>query len=411
MDYLRLGPELDLVANDHYLTAHDPDAHVELSWAPTSPAASRGGRPWLLMEHSTSAVNWQPRNVAKAPGQMLRNSLAHVARGADAVCFFQWRASRAGAEKFHSALLPHAGTDSRVWREVVELGADLERDRRGRRLPGARPRSRSSSTGRPGGPPSWTATPRVDLEYLDRHQALYRALWDAGVTVDMVAPGGRPHRLPAGPRADAVPRRPTPAPPTSARYVDGGGTALVTYCSGIVDEHDHVRLGGYPGAFRDLLGVRTEEFSPLREGETVRLAGGVLDGAAADVWTEAARTSWRRGGLDLRRRPAARRTRPDRQQQRGRERRGTSPPGSTPRPQPRSCATCATPPASSVHDQPGVEAVRRYGAQASYLFVLNHTDQPATVDAPGTDLLTGTTCTGTVEVAAGGVAVVREEGA
>ena len=50
------------------------------------PRHSPAARPWLLMEHSTSAVNWQPRNLAKAPGEMLRNSLAHVARGADAVC-------------------------------------------------------------------------------------------------------------------------------------------------------------------------------------------------------------------------------------------------------------------------------------------------------------------------------------
>src|SRR5664279_5220479 len=40
-----------------------------------------GGMPWLLMEHSTSAVNWQPRSLAKTPGQLRRNSLTHVARG------------------------------------------------------------------------------------------------------------------------------------------------------------------------------------------------------------------------------------------------------------------------------------------------------------------------------------------
>ena len=34
----------------------------------------------------------------------------------------------------------------------------------------------------------------------------------------------------------------------------------------IVDEHDQVRLGGYPGAFGDLLGVRIEEFFPLLAG-------------------------------------------------------------------------------------------------------------------------------------------------
>jgi beta-galactosidase len=42
----------------------------------------------------------------------MRTTLAHVARGADAALFFQWRASKAGAEKFHSALLPHAGTEA-----------------------------------------------------------------------------------------------------------------------------------------------------------------------------------------------------------------------------------------------------------------------------------------------------------
>ena len=57
---------------------------------------------------------------------MLRNSLVHVARGSDAVCFFQWRASRGGAEKYHSALVPHAGTDTKVWREVVRLGQVLD---------------------------------------------------------------------------------------------------------------------------------------------------------------------------------------------------------------------------------------------------------------------------------------------
>ncbi len=74
------------------------------------------------MEHSTSAVNWQPVNRAKAPGQTVRDSLAHVARGADTIGFFQWRQSRAGSEKFHSALVPHAGADSARFREVCRLG-------------------------------------------------------------------------------------------------------------------------------------------------------------------------------------------------------------------------------------------------------------------------------------------------
>src|SRR5690625_6779444 len=57
---------------------------------------------------------------------MARNSLSHLARGADGVMFFQWRASKKGAEKFHLAMVPHAGPDSRVFREVCELGATLQ---------------------------------------------------------------------------------------------------------------------------------------------------------------------------------------------------------------------------------------------------------------------------------------------
>jgi beta-galactosidase len=45
------------------------------------------------------------------------------------------------------------------------------------------------------------------------------------------------------------------------------------------------------------------------------------------------------------------------------------------------------------------------------LFVLNHTDSAAEVAVTGTDLVSGLPCAGTVRVEAGGVAVVREEGA
>lgn len=126
MDYWRWSQEVDVVANNHYLIAERPENHIELSMSADLSRAVAGG-PWMVMEHSTSAVNWQPRNLAKAPGEMRRNSLAHLARGADGIMFFQWRASRAGAEKFHSAMLPHGGTDTRVWRDVVGLGSDLRR--------------------------------------------------------------------------------------------------------------------------------------------------------------------------------------------------------------------------------------------------------------------------------------------
>ncbi|GAB3805930.1 hypothetical protein GCM10027605_32990 [Micromonospora zhanjiangensis] len=124
MHYADWAAEVDFVANDHYLVP-GPQALDELSFSANLTGNIAGGRPWYLMEHSTSAVNWQPVNVPKVAGAMARDSLTHVAHGADAVCFFQWRQSAAGAEKYHSAMVPHAGTDSAVFRAVAELGARL----------------------------------------------------------------------------------------------------------------------------------------------------------------------------------------------------------------------------------------------------------------------------------------------
>lgn len=403
LDYWTWAPEVDVVSLDHYLRLDLAEPAVDLSFAGDLMRGLAGGRPWLLMEHSTSAVSWQPRNRPKRPGEMRRNSLGHVARGADGAMFFQWRQSAFGAEKYHSAMVPHAGTGTRLWREVVELGQSLERlaEVRGSRVVAdvALVWDWSAWWGA-----ELDAHPSVDVTYPDRARALHAALWRAGITVDFVPPAAdlSAYRLVLVPTlycvsdADAA---------NLATYVAGGGHALVTYFSGIADEHDHARTGGYPGAFRDLLGVWTEEFQPLPAGSTVRLD----DGSTADVWTEhlhprGAETVASYVDGPLPGVPAVTRnahgdgvawyvaTRLDDR--------------STARLLVAVCAGAGVRPAAEV--PPGVEVVRRTDGDRSYLFLLNHTDLPATVAAAGVDLVDGSPVTGAVRLPPGAVAVVRE---
>ena len=276
-DYFAWAPECDVVSQDHYLDHRLPHPRAEQAFADDLTRGVAGGS-WLLMESATSAVNWQPVNVAKQPGELLVDLLRHVARGADGVGFFQWRASRAGGEKFHSALVPHAGPDSARFREVVAFGAALK------------------AIGEVAGAPvaadvallwdwnAWWACdqdshPSGELRYVDAPQRWHRALTELGATVDVVHPSAdlAAYRLVVVPTlylcSDAL-------APALESVVAHGGHVLVTYFSGIVDEHDHVRLGGYPGAFRALLGVRSEEFAPLRTPVTLD------DGSGADLWSE-----------------------------------------------------------------------------------------------------------------------------
>jgi beta-galactosidase len=278
--------EVDVVSDDHYLIAADPDAHIGLAIAADLTRSVAGGRPWILMEHSTSAVNWQPRNVAKRPGEMRRNSLAHVARGADAVLFFQWRASRSGAEKFHSAMLPHAGTASRVWDEVVDLGATLER------IAGIRGSVVEADVALVWDFESFWAQelewlPSVDLDHHERVRAFYERLWRDGITVDFALPSHDLSRY----RMVVVPAqyllRKTDAA-NLTRYVEEGGTLVVSYFSAIVDENNAVHEGGFAAVLREVLGVTVEEFLPLRAGEHGRVTWGdpSAGDSTSDVWQE-----------------------------------------------------------------------------------------------------------------------------
>jgi beta-galactosidase len=292
-DLFAWGKEVDLVSNDHYLRAADPRGYVGLALAADLTRSVAGGKPWLLLEHSTSAVNWQPRNVAKRPGELARNSFAHLGRGADAIMFFQWRASRSGAEKFHSAMLPHAGTGSRVWREVTELGANLGRltELRGSRV--------TADVALLWDYESFWAQdlefrPSEGARHRERVDTYYDRLWRDGHTVDLARPSQdlSGYKLVVAPASYLLTAE---AAANLTAYVAAGGTLLVSYFSGIVDEHDAVHPGGFMAPLRDALGVQVEEFLPLRDGEVLTVtyrAGTAGAGAATTDATELTGTVW-----------------------------------------------------------------------------------------------------------------------
>lgn len=359
------------------------------------------------MEHSTSAVNWQARNRSKGTGELLRNSLSHVARGADGAMFFQWRASTAGAEQFHSAMLPHAGTRTKVWREVCELG----------RVLGAIAEVRGTLV-----EPSQVAIlfddeagwawrsgqkPHHDLAPSHAAREYHRALWERGITADIVPPWAPLDRysLIIVPALFLVSDENAASVEAAARR---GATVLVTYLSGIVDPTDRVRPGGYPGAFRDLLGVFVEEFFVVLDDESVAID----TGWRATTWSERvhaddAEVVVRYSDGELSGEPAVTRRRVDA---------GSAWYVSARLDHPSLAALVDRVLADAgvsgtVPTAPGLEAVRRVAVEggASYLFVINHARRELTVPGEGLDLVSGERAEGSLVIPAGGVAVLRED--
>ena len=406
MDYWSWADEMDVVANDHYLDHRLGDPLSELAFAADLSRGLAQGAPWILMEHSTGAVNWQPLNLAKESGQLLRNSLTHVARGADGVCFFQWRASLQGAEKFHSAMLPHAGTDSAVWREVVELGGIV--DRLGE-VAGSRVVADAAVIF------SWEAWWATDTEcrpsqsvgYLTQVHATYTALHAQGLTVDIVRPGAdlSAYRFVVVPglhllRADEA--------AVLTDWIAAGGTAVVTYNSGIVDESDRIWAGGYTGPLREALGIHVEEFAPVAPGVAIALD----DGTRSRLWSERLRATTAETLATFADGPAT----GSPAITRNAHGRGSAWYFATQlEPSPLADRLGAIARAAGVRPPAAVEAagafeiVRRRGEDASYVFVVNHGDTELVADVRGTELITGIAVEDRLRVPSGAVRVIREE--
>ncbi|ADD42412.1 beta-galactosidase [Stackebrandtia nassauensis] len=379
LDYWEWARHEDLVSDDAYPDPADPKAHIGAALNYDLMRSLRGGQPWLLLEQAPSAVSWREVNVPKTPQQYRLWSIQTVARGADGVMHFQWRASQAGAEKFHSAMLPHGGTTARGWERTVRMGAEL------RSLAPVAGHRTTAQVAMLLDWDSWWALeidqhPSALVLLKEQIRAWYEPLWEANITVDFVPVTADLSAY----RAVLAPNLYLTDAATASKlraFTDGGGTLVVGFFSGIVDRDDHIVPGGHPGALRDLLGLTVDEFWPLPAGERVALD---QPGAYGTVWRDwivpsGADVEIRYADGELAGRPAVTRhgntwylsTLPDPATLSGILRRALT-------------AASVTPVGQAT---PGVELCRR----GPYLFALNHTDATATVTSVGdrVDLLSG----------------------
>ncbi|MER8154705.1 beta-galactosidase [Streptomyces sp. NPDC094472] len=379
--------EEDVVSVDLYPDPKDPHAAAYGAMVQDLTRSQAGG-PWILMEQAAGPVNWRGVNHPKPDGLMRLWSLQAVARGADGICFFQWRQSRQGSEKFHSGMVPHAGEHSRTFARVRGLGAEL---RELAPVTGSDVPARAAILH---DWHSWWATvqdgrPSSQVPYEGLLRAWHRALWERNLTTDFAHPHAdlTDYVLVAVPQLYLLTDE---ALDNLAAYVRGGGTLVCGFFTGVADEDDRVRPGGVDRRLRELLGIRTvHEWWPLDEGETLDAGGAWLGPFHGTGWSEDLEPSTaepvaRVKGGELDGRPAVTRHAYGA---------GTAWYVST-LPEPAALRALLARAAEEAGLAPvlpglpeGVEAVER----GPYLFLLNHGRTPAVVPLPSprTDLLTG----------------------
>ncbi|UOQ47695.1 beta-galactosidase [Gracilibacillus caseinilyticus] len=283
LNYFEWAKEMDLVTWDSYPDPREgrPYRHAMHHDLMRS---LKNGQPFYLMEQVTSHVNWRDINLTKKPGEMRLWSYSTVARGGDGVMYFQWRQGRAGAEKFHGAMVQHSNDpNSRVYQEVKQLGQELKQLDG---LAGARGTARVAIIF---DWENWWAVehegkPHNKLSYLDQVYSYYQVCYEQNIAVDFVETTSdlSTYQVIVAPMLYMIRNG---EEKHLEEFVKNGGTLIVSFFSGIVDEQDHIHLGGYPAPLRNLLGMTVEEFAPMADDETNRIvANGEI--TTVDTWAD-----------------------------------------------------------------------------------------------------------------------------
>ncbi len=276
LDYWKLAEHLDVVSWDSYPRYHSQSdmwkTGADVAFNHDMNRSMKGGRPFMLMESVPSATNWAAVPKLKRPGVLRLEMIQAIAHGSDTCQFFQFRKSRGAHEKFHGAVVDHAGHENtRVFRDVAEVGSILGEldDVVGTRVDAEVALVQDWEN-------RWaleaSCGPRQQKDYMPTCYAHYRPFWSMGVPVDVINADCdfSKYKVLIAPMLYMI--RPGVGE-RIASFVESGGTLVATYLTGIANESDLCFTGGWPGAgLRKVLGIWSEEIDSLYDEERVRLS-------------------------------------------------------------------------------------------------------------------------------------------
>lgn len=233
--------------------------------------AMKDGESYVIAEQSPNQQNWQPYNKVKRPGEVRTIAFQGIGHGADTCLFFQMRQSIGGQEKFHGAMISHADReDTKTFQEMKQLGAELKK--LGNRCLEAKV---NSDVGILFDWDNWwalelTSGPTQDMDYLKQVHHFYRALYENNISTDIlkVTANYSKYKIIVAPLLYMMKEN---VAEKLEQFVGEGGTLIVTYMSGMVDENDKCVFGAYPGKLRKLTGIWVEETDALYPDEENRM--------------------------------------------------------------------------------------------------------------------------------------------
>ena len=257
-DIFEMGQYTDVYGTNFY-PPHAPEFALDYC---------RGARNELIiLEQRAGAPHFSP---AQGPGWMRLWTYRSLAHGATGINFFRWRTARYGQEEYWHGVLPHSGRPSRRYRELVQLGAEMQKI--GVQLDQTRAAAQTALVLSYESRWAWDAvsSPAVlpnrfaplGMEAHDEAQAYHGALMDLNVSSDGLDPRAdlSRYRLVIAPRLYVVDE---PVANNLRQYVAAGGVLCLTPRSGVADEYNVIFNQPAPGPLAEIAGVLVDDYTAL----------------------------------------------------------------------------------------------------------------------------------------------------
>jgi beta-galactosidase len=234
----------------------------------------RGNRPYWTAEQQSGCSGHDKVYGRTEPGRIRLMTYQAIAHGGAGICYFRWRTCRFGVEQYWHGILQHDGRPNWRYREVARIAQEF------RALPAdlfaATTPARSALMF--SYPQLWAheAQPHVEgFSYELARLNPYQALRDAGIDTGIINEDSdlSPYRLVVLPAWLLVSAK---GAAWIKAFVRQGGTAVITYRSGVRDDENVVVAEPCPGLLRRLLGITVDDYDALgnfNESVGVEIAG------------------------------------------------------------------------------------------------------------------------------------------
>ena len=264
LNYFDLARNLDFVAWDNYPRMQwTMEKGVEPSSSALSIDTMRGlkSKNIWVMEQQAGQGGWEMLSVTPRPGELRLWAYQSIAHGADAIVFFRWRTARFGTEQYWHGLLDHDASLSRRYQEIKRLGAEIKEV--GNQILGSQVKSSVAMMLSYDSRFAFQIQPNNPrFSYPEHFHQIYRSFYQQDASIDIVAPNAdlSSYKLIIAPALHLIS---DVTAENLKRYVQAGGTLVVTQRTGVKDESNTVVNQRLPGLLAEACGVEVEEYDSL----------------------------------------------------------------------------------------------------------------------------------------------------